>query len=636
MPENITLKINGRAQEEIEYDLVEVLVDTNLFLPAMFSITLQDEYDVQTGKFKYIDSETIFKVGAEVVIEVQTDEIPDETSPVKATLINGEITSLEPVFTGGGLSQLRIRGYDRAHHLARGKKTRTYGDANPKGSGITDEQIVNKIVQETGGVSGKMVDTSGMSGIKYNYVMQYNQSDWDFLWSRARQLGYQVYVEEKKLYFQKADAHRGAASEKPATLKWGDNLSSFEPRLSSIGQLSKVQAKGWDPDKQAAIEGSSGPVSTKNLAKIGVSQKGSDVAKQAFGLQALETLTVLPVSSPSQAKALAQARLMQAESSFVKAEGRCRQGDPRLRAGRIVTVENIGTRFSGDYYITEARHEWLGGQYMVSFSATGYNPNTLHALLAGEEPQDNRNQPGVVTAKVTNLEDPEKLGRVQVTFPWMEKYNNADLSSNWARVAAPGAGQERGLFFTPEVDDEVLVAFEHGDPDFPYIVGALWNSKQKPPKGSKEVLDGGSKKVNQRVLCSRSGHLIILDDTQGEEQILIQDKTKKNSILINSKDNSMTIKSQGDLILDSGGKVILKSKGDLSLTSNGKGTISSTGELSFDSKQKAMLKAGTSQLALEMAGSTLKGVKVDITADTQAALKGNAMVQVQGALVKIN
>ena len=98
------------------------------------------------------------------------------------------------------------------------------------------------------------------------------------------------------------------------------------------------------------------------------------------------------------------------------------------------------------------------------------------------------------------------------------------------------AGKERGFFFMPEVDDEVLVAFDHGDVNFPYVVGVLWNNTDKPPKGTKEsVFDSNKKVVNERVIRSRSGHLIVLDDTQGEERIVIQDKTGKNSIIINSK-----------------------------------------------------------------------------------------------------
>src|SRR5262249_55069754 len=103
---------------------------------------------------------------------------------------------------------------------------------------------------------------------------------------------------------------------------------------------------------------------------------------------------------------------------------------------------------------------------------------------------------GVVVGVVTNNQDPDKLGRVKVKFPWL----SADHESGWARIACPMAGNGRGFFFLPEVDDEVLIAFEHGRVEFPYVVGSLYNGKDKPPG------DNGDGKNNLRSLKSRSGH----------------------------------------------------------------------------------------------------------------------------------
>lgn len=159
---------------------------------------------------------------------------------------------------------------------------------------------------------------------------------------------------------------------------------------------------------------------------------------------------------------------------------------------------------------------------------------------------------GVTIALVTNNQDPDGLGRVKVKFPWLSEKEE----SSWARILSPMAGNGRGIYFLPEVDDEVLVAFEQGNMASPYILGALWNGKDKPPVTN----DDG--KNNQRVIKSRSGHQIILDDTEGEEQIIIQDKTGKNQILINSKDNKMNIKVEKDLTIETKGKIIFKSSND--------------------------------------------------------------------------
>ncbi len=146
---------------------------------------------------------------------------------------------------------------------------------------------------------------------------------------------------------------------------------------------------------------------------------------------------------------------------------------------------------------------------------------------------------GVVVGIVTNNKDPEKLGRVKLKFPWL---SDAD-ESDWARVAAPMAGKDRGAYFLPEVDDEVLVAFEHGDARFPYVVGALWNGKDAPPAKN----DDG--KNNLRVIKSRSGHTIKLNDEDGKETIEIIGKGEKDSVVIDAAKNTITITTDKDITL---------------------------------------------------------------------------------------
>jgi uncharacterized protein involved in type VI secretion and phage assembly len=146
---------------------------------------------------------------------------------------------------------------------------------------------------------------------------------------------------------------------------------------------------------------------------------------------------------------------------------------------------------------------------------------------------------GVVVGVVTNNQDPEGLARVKVRFPWL----SAEDESAWARMATPMAGNDRGLYFLPEVDDEVLVAFEHGDLRFPYVLGALWNGKDKSPA------DNADGKNALRVIRSRSGHLIRLNDEDGEEKIEIIDKSEKNSIVFDTANNTITISSDKDISL---------------------------------------------------------------------------------------
>lgn len=158
---------------------------------------------------------------------------------------------------------------------------------------------------------------------------------------------------------------------------------------------------------------------------------------------------------------------------------------------------------------------------------------------------------GVVVGVITNNSDPEGMERVRVRFPWL----NADDESNWARVVSPMAGHDRGFYYLPEVGDEVLVAFEHGAIDFPYVLGALWNGKDKPPESN------SNGENNLRTIKSRSGHIIRFDDTDGDEKIEILDKNR-NKIVIDSSSDTLTIESRSDLtIRSSTGKLKLSGVG---------------------------------------------------------------------------
>ncbi|HAE58796.1 MAG TPA: hypothetical protein DCG54_04615 [Anaerolineae bacterium] len=622
MNPEFSVKIDGVPNPAFFGDTVEIVVDTSVFMPGMFTIVIQEKPDIP-GVFKYIDNALMYRLGASVEISSRVTDLPSML-PEFNTLIKGEITSVEPVFSDSGNVQLRIRGYDLGHRLMIGKKTRAFGDGNPIAPTLNDMQIVAKIAAENGLVP--KVDMSGLAGLMYHYILQYNQSDWEFLWARAQMLGYQVYVDGRFLHFEPAGKERGT----PVSLSWQNDLSKFEPRIVASGAISKVSASGWDSKLKKGVSSSSSAHMSSTVAAIpGAALPGSKQLMTAFMKQFEDNVVDPSTTTPMMATAQAKARFAEHESSFVRASGEVDGGAPNLVAGTTMMVTNVGVRFSGKYFATEARHIYRNGHYKVQFQVSGRNPYTIRHLLLGKDHELNKLY-GVMPAIVTSNTDPEMLGRVRVKFPWMP---DDTLDSAWARLALPGAGADRGLFFVPEVNDEVLVAFEQGDPSLPYVVGALWNKRDKPPKAPAGVAIAAGK-VNQRIISSRTGHVIVLDDTQGQEKIIIQDKTGKNSIMIDSVKNSMDITVQGDLTIDVGGKMTVKSKMEYSLNAQ---------KVDMQAQTGASLKAGQSQLDLQAAGAALKGTKVDVQGQAQTniqgaqtSVKGSAMVEIQGALVKIN
>jgi len=176
--------------------------------------------------------------------------------------------------------------------------------------------------------------------------------------------------------------------------------------------------------------------------------------------------------------------------------------------------------------------------------------------------KERQNIYGVVVAIVTNNKDPEGLGRVKVRYPWSAESDE----SYWARTMSFMAGKERGAFFLPDVGDEVLIAFEHGDIEHPVVLGALWNGKDKPPEkntdgknnikkirsrsGHELIFNDDKSSGKEKIeVHTAGGHQILLDDSKGKEKITIKDKSG-NTIEIDSVKNEIKIKSSMSISLE--------------------------------------------------------------------------------------
>lgn len=177
---------------------------------------------------------------------------------------------------------------------------------------------------------------------------------------------------------------------------------------------------------------------------------------------------------------------------------------------------------------------------------------------------------GVVVGIVTQNDDKEKLGRVKVKFPWLSDNDESD----WARITQLGAGPNAGAVFIPEVSDEVLVAFEHGDVSRPFVIGGLYNGKDKPNLGDGLFNQG---KVKRNGFVSRKGHKFVFFEDSGKSGIALITSDAKIKVSLNESNSEIhiecqgkvLIKSQGDMNLESGGSLTLKGDGGVKLNSSG-------------------------------------------------------------------
>jgi phage protein D len=473
------------------------------------------------------------------------------------------------------------------HRLSHGRHVRSFQNVN-------DGDLVRKIAADVG-----LQVKVGPTPQTFPYVLQSNETNLEFLRRRAAALGYTLCVIGKTLHCEEAPGHGN-----PVELEWGKTLHEFHPRLATAEQVTSVTVRGWDPQKKVAIVGKA--TRGRDMPSVGQVQadSGGDMVKKAFSIDAERLVTDSPVSSQAAADSLAQSMADRLAGRFIEAEGTC-SGNPAIVAGASIDLKAVGKRFGGTYRVTRATHVYNAREgYTTQFGVTGQTASTLLSLLSGDSRHASAG--GLAVAIVTDNQDPNGLGRVKVKFPWLSD----EHASFWARVTVPGGGAQRGMEYLPEVNDEVLVGFDRGDMQQPFVLGGLWNGVDLPPKKSSEVVTGG--KVQQRIIQSRTGHTIILDDADAGGGISIVD-SKGNQIVIDSQNNTMALTVKGDLTLKAGGKITLAGAGITLDAGSDKVDVKGNG-IAMDGQTGAFQASGM-------------GIKMD---------GGGGTVDVSGSLINLN
>jgi uncharacterized protein involved in type VI secretion and phage assembly len=341
--------------------------------------------------------------------------------------------------------------------------------------------------------------------------------------------------------------------------------------MSGVAQVSEVKVRGWDPLNAEAVIGQA----DAETSTVKISMAPDELADALGG----ESLVVVdrPVAEQSAADDLAAAIARQVASSAYEATA-VAVGSPELKAGKAVSISKVDPALEGDWVITTARHEFGIGPYRTHLEFSGRQDRSLYGLVSngGANGGSRSSVPGVVVGIVTDNEDPEDMGRIKVQYPWMSD----DAESFWARVALTGAGEKRGVIWIPEVGDEVVVAFEHGDIAFPVIVGSLWNGEKVPPSSMLDgVFDGG--KVKRSGIVSRMGHSLVFFDADGTSGLALYTSDKKIRIALNETKGKLSITTDKELTVESKGKVTIKAASSLKLESSGSMEIKAGGSMTI-------------------------------------------------------
>jgi phage protein D len=447
------VEIDGTAlAEDVAPLLTAGYVDDSQRYPDLFELRFRDPAHLVLPK-------TGAKVGSAVKISVS---MGDTSAP--QVLMTGEVTALQAEFDAGG-SFTVIRGYDAAHRLFRGRRTEAYTQ-------MTASDIAERIAQRSGIPTGEVTSTTTV----YEHVSQVGTSDWTLLRGLAADAGFDITVRDGKFGFGPPEGAAGAPAaggpenQDPLVLALGADLVRFRAVVTSSEQVKEVEVRGWDVATKQALTATL-PATTETVQLPDVDPQ---TLAGTFG-DARYVGTEVPHRTQAEVDTAAAALAEEVAASFAELEGVCR-GNPRVRAGTPVTLDGLGAPFDGKYTVTTSRHRLDPTTgYTTSFNVSGVHDRSLLGLAGGGAPMMTAPR-GVVVALVTDVSDPEGLGRVKVSFPWLSD----DFVSGWARTVQAGAGKNRGAMVLPEVGDEVLVVFEQGDVRRPYVLGGLWNGVDTP------------------------------------------------------------------------------------------------------------------------------------------------------------
>lgn len=534
------VKIQGLTMEsDVKNAVISLTYDNNLDQADMFNLTLNN------SDLRFTDS-ALFDVGKDVEIHM------GYVGNLKPMML-GNIVSVQPSFPQGGAPTIAITGYDRSHRMRHNHKTRSFFFSNASliAAQIAAENLLIPVVDP--------------SPIPFESKTQ-NCSDMTLLRELAYRNFFETYVHWDKLYFRFPRPQTEAVF-----LEWGKNLSSFNPRLSTSGQVGLVSLQDYDQKLSQTVIGLIPVVATDfNLDNI-IERLGSVFIDQLtnFGVRCLSEETV---NSFPDALSFAKAILEEILEGLFEGSGSC-IGIPELRAGEMIDISGVGKRFSGKYRLRKVTHSINGGGYRTTFEVTQRSSSTILQLFRSvfeDKPSPNKQKKmtSPIIGTVINNVDPEGLGRVQVRYPGLF----GKVISTWARVVQP----DIGTYFMPDVGDDVMVSFDKGDFDRPIVTGTFWNVTKTPPEAP-------SPANLKKVIQSRLGNKITLDDTLGDGGIILEtdvgaklhltdlgevklDAAEGQSIVLSAGENKIIIGFESISIqTGSGGQITLDEGGNVSI-----------------------------------------------------------------------
>jgi len=475
---------------------------------------------------------------------------------------------------------------DAAVKLTQGVKSAYFVDKK-------DSDIIEEILEARGLAAD--VDPTEFDA---KAVVQFDSTDWDFIVCRAEANGRVVSVLDGTVAVKAPDATREPA----LTVAFGSTLLELDVEMDARQQEESILARSWSAADQSLSE--------SEAAEPAVSGNGNIDAETLAGVLAAGARVVAhggALTEP-ELQAWADARLL--KERFARTRGRAVfQGFADLAPGETLQVEGIGDRFAGKFFVSGVRHSVTQGNWQTD-AQLGLDPALFARTFeisrlpaAGLLPAVHGLQVGIVTALAG---DPDGEHRIRVRLPVVSVSDDGV----WARLATLDAGAERGTYFRPEIDDEVIVGFIDGDPRHAVVLGMLHSSAKATP----EPLSDDN---NKKGYASREKLLLSFDD---EKKIIHLETPAGNKLSLTEEDGGITMQDQN------GNKIELSSDGI---------AIESSKDINIKAASAIKLEGVTIEIAassgLKASGSGTLELK-----GASATVEGSAVLTLSGGLVKIN
>ncbi len=562
------------------------------------------------------DGTTVISKSQELIgqtVNITIQNLQDDTS-MSEGYFSGIITSTEADKRLGNEKGdvIIIKGYSPTILMDDGMHCNSY-----------EELSLSDIVNDAAGAYSVPFTINPLSTDSLAYTVQYNQSNFKFLKHLAAKYGEWFYYDGEQAVF-------GTQEGEEITLSYGVELTDFNLSLMTTPKLDAYVTNDYYNDaqgQQTLASGTSLPdyysfMADKSESLYTAQPQSAYLQHSADGSQDANLEAAVGIQSEGRVACMAMMTGTTRNSGLkigtkISIVHQTAEQDVEYGAYMVTKVEHHASE-AGDYY-----------NYFEAIPDGVVNPPYTNIHSTTNCPTQR--------AVVTENADPAKLGRIRVQFPWQPS-----TYSPWIRIAQPHAGTEKGFHFIPEIGEEVMVGFEGGNAEMPFVLGALYN-------GTLTAEEFTTDNNDVKVIRTRSGHTIELNDTDGEEKINIYDNegsiitfdTQAQSLTINSTETlelsakninisaeeNITIGAQQNIDIAAEGDLNAQAQGNVAIQSDGDTTVNSSGNLALQATSDATI-SGMSTIVEGQTSAEFNSVQTKVT--------GSAMTEVSGAILKLN